>query len=239
MPTKKCLITGTSSGIGESLSRELKASQFEVTSMQRTASDFYADYASPKVIAEALSQYEQSYQYPPDLAILNAGEGKYGRFIEFSPSDIIEHIQVNLIAPLMVAQCLLKGWSRRQMKGHLIFIGSQAALLGGSQSNNALYTAAKGGIHAVVPSLAKEYGPDVRVNGIAPGDVYTPLAERALEHIGEQTNRSKEDVREEIGRSSILQKWVDVEDIGRAVMYLEEASSVTGTVLNISAGKTM
>ncbi len=236
---KRCLITGASSGIGQVIKSELETVGYTISSMQRTKSDVFADFSDPGTVANAFDRYSMISNFPPELVVLNAGEGRSGRYIDFTEKDIIEHINLNLVSPLLLARMILEHWCKCSMRGHLVFIGSQVALPGGVQPDNALYTAGKGGIHGCVPALALEYGPEIRVNGIAPGDVHTPLAEKAIEYASLKDGCATEEVYEKTRRAAVLKKWVNPKDIGRAVVFLEESSSITGTILNISCGRTL
>jgi NAD(P)-dependent dehydrogenase (short-subunit alcohol dehydrogenase family) len=77
----------------------------------------------------------------------------------------------------------------------------------------------KGGIDAITLSLANEYAKDkIRFNAVAPGVVNTPLHKGTLE------------ARSPMGTIS------EPKDIADAVVYLTEASHVTGEVLHVDDG---
>src|SRR5207253_376710 len=81
----------------------------------------------------------------------------------------------------------------------------------------------KGGINAASRSLAMEYAKQgIRVNVVAPGVVDTPLL----------ANAPKEFLR----TMSPLGQVAESRDIAEAVLYLTEASQVTGVVLNVDGG---
>jgi len=81
----------------------------------------------------------------------------------------------------------------------------------------------KGGLNAVVRSLALEYAKEhIRFNAVAPGTVDTPL------HAG----NSKEALKSLSPMASIA----TVDDIASAVVYLTEARHITGEVLHVDGG---
>lgn len=93
---------------------------------------------------------------------------------------------------------------------------------------NALYAASKGGIVTLTKCMALDHEEDgIRVNGIAPGLINTPLGEN---WISQQEN--PEDLREGAG---------DPRDVARAVLYLvsDDARWVNGTVLTVDGGETL
>jgi NAD(P)-dependent dehydrogenase (short-subunit alcohol dehydrogenase family) len=89
--------------------------------------------------------------------------------------------------------------------------------------NAAVPMITKGGLNAVTRSLAMEYAKDgIRVNAVAPGAVDTPLHKDSPEDFLKTLSP--------MGRVST------VRDIADAVLYLTEASQVTGEVLHVDGG---
>ena len=81
----------------------------------------------------------------------------------------------------------------------------------------------KGGLNAVVRSLALEYAKErIRFNAVAPGVVDTPLHAGAPE--------------ESLKSASPMSSISNVEDIASAVVYLTEARQITGEVLHVDGG---
>jgi NAD(P)-dependent dehydrogenase (short-subunit alcohol dehydrogenase family) len=81
----------------------------------------------------------------------------------------------------------------------------------------------KGGLDAITLSLANEYAEKrIRFNAVAPGIVDTPL----------HKNDSKESLKTRTPMGTIS----DPKDIADAVIYLSEASHVTGEVLHVDDG---
>ena len=81
----------------------------------------------------------------------------------------------------------------------------------------------KGGLQAVLRSLASEYAKErIRFNAVAPGVVDTPL--------------HAEDPREFLETLSPMGSLSTVDDIASAVVYLTEARQITGEVLHVDGG---
>jgi len=113
--------------------------------------------------------------------------------------------------------------------GSILFISSMAALMG--LPKVVAYAAAKSALHGMIMTMASELsGQGVRVNGIAPGFIDTPMTREAL---GKEPARKEKAIsRTPIGRLG------EPDDIGWAAVYLSSpaAKFVTGTVLVVDGG---
>ncbi|GAB4266075.1 MAG: pteridine reductase [Methylomicrobium sp.] len=91
-----------------------------------------------------------------------------------------------------------------------------------------VYSIAKAGLVAMTRVMAKELGPDVRVNAVSPGAILWPEQEM-----------SDSDKREIVDRIALKRSGAP-EDIARAVRFLlEDAGYITGQVLSVDGGRTL
>jgi pteridine reductase len=91
-----------------------------------------------------------------------------------------------------------------------------------------VYSSAKAGLVMLTKSLARELGPEIRVNGIAPGPVLWP--ERDLDA----------SLKEEIVARTALKRSGTPEDIARAAYFFAaEAPYVTGQVIAVDGGRSL
>ncbi len=89
-----------------------------------------------------------------------------------------------------------------------------------------VYCMAKAALAMLTYSLAKELGPEVRVNGVAPGAVMWP--EQGKEYAD----------REELVKRSALKRAGSPDDVAGAVLYLlRDAGFVTGQILRVDGGR--
>lgn len=88
------------------------------------------------------------------------------------------------------------------------------------------YCAAKAGLLMLTQSLARELGPDVRVNGVAPGAILWPeMSENHAMHA-------------DIVKKTALQREGSPEDIAKAVLFLaRDADYITGQVIPVDGGR--
>ena len=89
-----------------------------------------------------------------------------------------------------------------------------------------IYSAAKAGNAMLVKALARELGPEVRVNGVAPGAILWP--EQGLDETGKQ----------EILDRTALKRPGAPQDIARTVLFLaRDADYITGQIIAVDGGR--
>ncbi|HEX5694173.1 MAG TPA: pteridine reductase [Arenimonas sp.] len=134
-------------------------------------------------------------------------------------------IGTNLKAPLFLAQAAATEL-RRTQGGVVNIIDIHAEL---PMKNHVVYTAAKGGLLALTRSLARELGPQVRVNGVSPGTILWP-DDPAWQNDAE---------RQRIVNQTLLNRTGEPGDIAEAVGFLLTAPYVTGQVLAVDGGRSI
>jgi pteridine reductase len=91
-----------------------------------------------------------------------------------------------------------------------------------------VYSAAKAGLAMLTRSLARELGPEVRVNGIAPGPVLWPEGEL------------NEALKQEIVAKTALKRYGTPEDIARTALFLaRDAPFITGQIIAVDGGRSI
>jgi pteridine reductase len=91
-----------------------------------------------------------------------------------------------------------------------------------------LYSVAKAGLAMLTRSLARELGPDIRVNGIAPGPVLWP--ELAIDEARKR----------EIVAKTALKRHGTPEDIARTALFLAaNAPYITGQIIAVDGGRSI
>lgn len=131
----------------------------------------------------------------------------------------------NLKAPLFLSQAAVP--ALRATGGCIVNIIDIHAEL--PMKEHAVYTAAKGGLLALTRSLARELGPEIRVNGVSPGTILWPEG---------PAWQNEEERRRILGRS-VLKRAGDPDDIAGAVEYMITAPFVTGQILAVDGGRSI
>lgn len=192
---KAVLITGSSTGIGAAAARAFGragarvAVHFHSSEVQArtvatdigaaggTAALFHADMTKagePRRLVDAVHTHFGRI----DVLVNNAGN-VFGRkpFAEWGEDEFDAMLQLNVRSVVAMCQAII-GVFRAQGGGNIINVTSIAARNGGGPGV-VLYAATKGFVSTVTRGLAKELAPDrVRVNGVAPGVILTPLHDR-------------------------------------------------------------
>ena len=159
-----------------------------------------------------------------DVLVNNASTFHPTKIGEITPQAWDGLMGSNLKAPLFLAQAAAP--ALKKSSGLIINIVDIHALR--PLRDYTVYCCAKAGLHMLTRSLAKELGPEIRVNGIAPGPVMWP------EHGGDEAARKK------IIQRTILQRMGSPEDIARtALFFAASAPFITGQILAVDGGRSV
>lgn len=135
-----------------------------------------------------------------------------------------EIFQVNLKGAFYCTRAAMP-WLKAA-RGNVVNISSVAGLTG--MGSSIPYAASKAAMNCMTQSLARAFGPDVRVNAVAPG----PILTRWLAGRDAQVQKFLEQA--PLGRAA------DPDDIADAVVYLATGTTLTtGQVLVVDGGRTM
>ena len=162
-----------------------------------------------------------------DILINNAGIYPMGLTLDTTTKDLWNKVlAINLTGPFLGCKAVVP-YMRKTGGGSIVNIASVAGFVGG---NGAAYSASKGGLHLLTKDLAVALAPDkIRVNGVSPGGVFTPMTEPLL---------SIDAVKESIKASSPQGRMAEAIEIAYGALFLasDEASFATGTELVLDGG---
>ncbi len=241
------VVTGSSRGIGAAIAKELHNAGYGVVGVSRSNQEQQSDLTSLSFDLRAVHRLEECWRKIEEggtdirALVLNAGTGHVSRLVDEDEVSCHQLFSLNFVAPYLLAGHAVRYWHRTSQEGHLIFIGSQVALPGQAQALNSLYSASKAALLSLVASLAKELAPQIRVNGVAPGDVHTELAMKSAKEFMRLSPliSSVHNYETAVLERSLLKRWVEPGEVARSVLYLVENQAITGTILNVSAGATI
>jgi glucose 1-dehydrogenase len=255
IPGQPALVTGANSGIGRAVALGLAAAgadvavnyvtapeaaeevAHEIEKMGRRAMAIKADVANED---EVISMYAQAIDHFGTLhiAVTNAGLQRDSAFEKMTMEQWTTVINVNLTGQFLCAREAAREFSRRGVvesvsvaAGKIICMSSVHQQI--PWAGHANYAASKGGIMMFMKSIAQELAPQrVRVNGIAPGAIRTPI------------NTAAWNTPEAYGDLMTLVPYKRIgepEDIAQAAVWLASDASdyVTGTTLIVDGGMTL
>lgn len=236
------LVTGAGKRIGEAIARTLHAAGANVAvhyfRSQRSAAELTkslnrqraesaltlgADLRSVAEL-EAMAAELVGKTHRLDILVNNASSFYPTRLGEITEAQWQDLVDSNLKAPLFLSQAMLP--HLRATGGsivNIVDIHAQRPL-----RHHVVYGAAKAGLAMLTRSLAKDLGPEIRVNGVSPGAILWP--ESGL----------SEDVRKKIIRQIPLEREGRPEDIAAAVLFfVRDAPYVTGQILAVDGGRSV
>ncbi|ADU30570.1 3-ketoacyl-ACP reductase [Evansella cellulosilytica] len=187
---KTALITGSGKGIGKAAAIALAKEGVNIGLFARTESDLKAvaseieslgvqvayasgDVASLDDVEKAVKSLTSSLG-SFDILINNAGTAKFGGFLDLSPEEWKNMIDVNLIGAYYVTRTVLPQLIEKK-GGDIINISSTAGQKGAPVTS--AYSASKFGLLGLTESLALEVRKhNIRVSALTPSTVATELA---------------------------------------------------------------
>jgi pteridine reductase len=239
---KTALVTGAAARIGACIARTLHGRGCDVLvhynsnreAAERLAGELNAERAGSAFTAQAeLSSAESIESLAAavgdrfgrlDVLINNASRfypTPMGETLAWQWDDLVDS---NLRGPYFLVQALLG--DLRTAGGSVVNIVDVHAER--PMQRHPVYSIAKAGLAMMTKSLAKELGPAIRVNGVAPGAILWPEHEPGAEEKRAILDRTA------------LNRLGNPEDIASAVAYLAlDAPYITGQILAVDGGRTL
>ncbi|MBV8742542.1 MAG: pteridine reductase [Sinobacteraceae bacterium] len=239
---KTVLITGAARRIGAVLARELHAAGASVVLHFHSSADAadelvrelnHARSESALAAQADLLDAAQLHALPGlatrtfgslDVLINNASTFYPTPVGEITAQQWDDLMGTNLRAPLFLAQAAAS--ALRLSEGLILNIADIHGMR--PLSRHTVYSVAKAGLIMLTKSLARELGPQIRVNGIAPGPVLWP--DGGIDH----------ELQRKIVADTLLKRTGSPQDIARAALFFAtQAPFVTGQILAVDGGRSV
>jgi gluconate 5-dehydrogenase len=165
---------------------------------------------------------------PVDILVNNAGIIKRIPILDMPVDDFKQVIDVDLVAPLIVAKRVVPGMIKRR-SGKIINMCSMLSVYG--RNSVSAYASAKGGLKLLTQSMTCEWAKyNIQINGIGPG--YIATAQTAPIREGNHPFNDLVMTRTPAGR------WGEPEDVANAALFLASKASdfVNGHILYVDGG---
>jgi len=228
---RTAIVTGASQGIGAALVEALLTSGYSVVATSRNVNQSLAASPNLVLVAGDIGKKDTAANVVVaatenfgsiDLLVTNAGIFSTKPFTEFTTDDFNALVSTNLLGFLYITQLAVKQMLK-QGAGAVVSITAALADQPIAGVNAAVPMITKGGLNAVIKSLAIEYAKEgIRFNAVAPGIVDTPM--------------HKDDPKDFLRTLQPMGKIAHVDDVIDAVLYLAHAGQVSGEVLHVDGG---
>ena len=238
------LITGGARRVGAAIARRLHGAGANLVVHYRSSATEARALKAELIAgrADSVVLVQGDLLKPANLAgLIKDAVKAYGRldalinnassFYSTPMSDITEKawddlIGTNLKAPLFLSQAA----ARELRKNHGAIVNIIDIHAEFPMKNYVVYNTAKGGLLALTRSLARELGPEVRVNGVAPGTIIWPDDDAWKDEVS----------RQRIMNQTALKRIGEPDDIAKTVEFLLTASPyVTGQVIAVDGGRSV
>ena len=236
LENKIAIVTGGSRGIGKAIAQQYSEEGATVIiadtneqSGKETADSIGGYFVKTDISEEkcvtALFEYVKTKFSRLDILVNNAGILQDSTLKKLKPDQFDEVIDVNLRGTYLCGKAAAD--IMIEQKGGVILNAASVVAHNGNfgQTN---YVASKTGVIGMTKVWARELGKDgIRVNAIAPGFIKTDM-----------TSKMPEKIIQMMGEKVPLKRWGTPKDVANVYTFLasDEASYITGTVLNVDGG---
>jgi 3-oxoacyl-[acyl-carrier protein] reductase len=238
---KVALVTGSSRGIGEAIAKRLASegatvllAARSVDALQRVVSEIEAagGKASPlsldlsnaasidAAVKTALAAHGEIH-----VLVNNAGVTQDNLILRMGREAWDRVLATNLTGAFLLTQAVIKGMVRKRY-GRIVNVTSVVGLMGNAGQAN--YAASKAGLIGLTKSVARELASrNITCNAVAPGFIATAMTEKMTDA-----------ARAALSTQIPLERLGAPDDVAAAAAFLasDEASYITGTVVNVSGG---
>ena len=240
---KVAIVTGGTTGIGKATCEQLAylgAKVYNLDIQNPKNEDLEnityvpCDVSNKEDVQEAV-KYVYENEGGIDHLFSNAGIHFFGSIEETSDEDFDRVYGVNVKGTFYVLKEVLP-IMKEQGRGSVVINGSDQTKIG--KDGQFVYGSTKGAIGQMTKQLAINYAKyGIRVNCVCPGTIETPLKQKAVKGISEDTD-AEEEINEFLANAQPIKRVGQPEEVARPVVFLlsDLASYMTGALVSIDGG---
>ncbi|MCR5102451.1 MAG: SDR family oxidoreductase [Butyrivibrio sp.] len=250
---KVVLITGSTGGVGESLTRAFAAegSKLAISSTSQEKLDkflptldipkenlltFVVDVTKEEQVENMVNQTVEHFG-KLDVLVNNAGyEGKSLPLDEQTTENIQNVYNVNVFGPMYGMKYALRHMKERK-SGAIVNISSQGSIVGAATMS--AYVSSKHAVHGISKCAALEVAElGIHINCIGPGPINTPMMDK-LEKQALGENVSKADAMAVFAAPYPDKRYCEPEEVADLALFLasEKSSHITGSLVTMDGGQ--
>lgn len=238
MSAPVAVITGAEGGLGEAVTRRLRKDGFRLVLGHRPGTSPATEDSPDTTISVPTDVTDEA----ATRTLMRTAVERFGRIdalvtlagvMEQSSIDDLDlatwnhTLSVNLTGTFLCAMAAKD--ALRETGGAIVTIGSQLGATGGVDC--AAYAASKAGVAGLTRALARQLGPTIRVNCVAPGPIETPMTSvhATPEWIEQKT------------RQQVVKRFGTPDEVATAVSWVagREAGFITGQTIHVNGGGVM
>ncbi|MEM7172500.1 MAG: SDR family oxidoreductase [Pseudomonadota bacterium] len=229
---RRALLTGANGGIGQAISEGLLAAGAQVTTADREKADFPGDLTDgaycddlPALAAEKMGGL--------DIVINNAGVMRRGLITQASDGDFDISMAVNVEAPFRICRAAIPILAK-EGGGAIVNTASCWGIHPGP--NHPIYCMTKAAVASLTQCLGRDHAHQgIRINGVCPNEVDTPMLRSGFEVRGLDPNRAIEDLNASVPIGHIAKP----DEIADVVLFLasDQARYICGALVEVNGGK--
>ena len=233
---KVAIVTGSASGIGESIAATLIKQGVKVVGFDMTQhpdiETLAVDVSKEDQVLSAVEEVIAGY-HKVDILINNAGVSHIGTADETSEADFDRVFNVNTKGVFLCMKAVVP-FMKQQGHGVILNMASVAASSG--IADRFAYSATKGAVKAMTLAAAKDYlSFGIRCNSISPARVHTPFVE---DYLQKNYPGKEKEVFEQLSKTQPIGRMATAQEVAALAAYLcsDEASFITGTDYPLDGG---
>lgn len=237
---KKALVTGAAGGIGEVITRMLRAEGAMVAAADRTCAHIVAEACLEGDLLDAaycdhLPDSAAELLGGLDIIVNNAGVITRGPVTETSDADFRLSVGVNVEAPFRICRAAIPILAASG-GGAIVNTASCWGVHPGP--NHAVYCMTKAAIASLTQCMGRDHAHQgIRINAVCPNEVDTPMLRTGFETRGFDPQSAIE----ELGRTVPLGRVARPDDIAEVVLFLasDAAGYMCGSLVEVNGGKSV